>query len=96
MSFLSSEQRQRAIGQQQAYVTMLDDDLNSLTLRIADVHELRRCAKHNISRIIAADEGECPIDEIQQTDDYARIMMERGISHYPVVITSGEKRVVKA
>lgn len=96
MSFLSSEQRQAALRQIAKADALLADDLTTLSERIANVSELRRCLKYNANRIILADEGDCSIIEIEEADEYARNMMAMGISHYPVVVTSGEKRVVKA
>lgn len=96
MSFLSSQQRQRAIGQQQAYIALLNADLDALAQRVVEVRELRKCAEHNVGRLIAADEGDCPIEDVQQADDYARDLMTRGITHYPVIVASGQKATVKA
>jgi len=96
VSFLSSEQRQAALKQIERADALLMGDLTELAESMSRVMELRRCLKHNASRIIMADDGECPIDEIQEADDFARDMMSRGITHYPVVVSAGEKRVVKA
>lgn len=96
MSFLSSEQRAEAVRQQVAYDALLVADLDALVEWIAEVSELRRVVKYRIRRFKAADAGEGDADSILSADNMARNLMFSGITHLPVVVTSGEKRIVRA
>lgn len=94
MSFLSTDQRIRAVAQHFKYERLLELDEAALTERLAAVRELRRCNTLSIARILSADSGELPADDTLSIDTQTRETMRTGILHNPVVVTSGSTRKV--
>ena len=96
MSYLSTEQRQIGIKHNQAYDAALVEDEKALLDRLSQVRELRRCVAFRIETIGKVEAGECDADFAQTIDDAVRECLRTGMIHYPVVITSGDKKVVRA
>jgi len=96
VSFLSTEQRLDGIKHNRAYDAALAEDEKALLDKLSQVRELRRCVAYRIETIGKVEAGEFDADFVQTIDDAVRDCLSKGMIHYPVVITSGEKRVVKA
>lgn len=95
MPFLSSEQRKRAIMQHlnaDVHLACFEADLLK---KLAEVQELRRCVSNTVIMLRAADEGNIDVDTVQSVDNAAQDSLLRGIVLYQVVISSGEKLVIR-